>query len=174
MKNAFANFSKHSGNPLLRGRHHQWYRARIFHRDPWLRCDLRPSRPRAMFSLAKRGKLSKPRKRRGPQRSSRFAKPCRHSSRKIQSNRRRNDTRRPLGRRRSSAEASQTSRRSSARQQVYATRSSFAKFSDRREVCSLLILSEALELRRGLRSFRFPSPAWRNWQTLWTQNPYLY
>src|SRR5207249_4713508 len=46
------------------------------------------------------------------------------------------------------------------------SRPSFAKFSDRREVCSLLILSEALELRRGLRSFRFPSPAWRNWQTL--------
>src|SRR6266566_4611091 len=68
---------------------------------------------------------------------------------------------------------SQTSQRFSAQQQVCATQSSFAKSSDRREVCSLSILSEALELRRGLCSFRFPSPAWRNWQTRWTQNPVI-
>jgi len=36
------------------------------------------------------------------------------------------------------------------------TQSFSAKFSGRREVCSLSILSGALELRRGLRSFRVP------------------
>ena len=174
MKNAFANSWKRLGNRQPRDHRLQSCRAPTFRRDLSLRCILRPSRLRATFSLAQRGKLSKYRKRQLWHRSSRFTKLRRHLRRKIQSNRRRKDTRRPLGQRRSSPEASQTSRRSSARQQVYATRSSFAKFSDRREVCNLSILSEALGLRRGLRSFRFSSPAWRNWQTLWTQNPYLY
>jgi len=162
MKNAFANSWKRLGNRQPRDHRLQSCRAPTFRRDLSLRCILRPSRLRATFSLAQRGKLSKYRKRQLWHRSSRFTKLRRHSPR------------RPLGQRRSSPEASQTSRRSSARQQVYATRSSFAKFSDRREVCNLSILSEALELRRGLRSFRFSSPAWRNWQTLWTQNPSLY
>ena len=35
------------------------------------------------------------------------------------------------------------------------------------------LCSEALELRRGRRSFRFLLPAWRNWQTRWTQNPVI-
>src|SRR5206468_11111414 len=120
------------------------------HRDPWLRCVLRPSRLRATFSLAKKGKLSKHRKRQRWHRFSRFTKLRRHLSRQIRSDRRWKHPRWPLGQRRSSPKMSQTSQRSSAQQQVCATQSSFAKSSDRREVCSLSILSEALELRGGL------------------------
>src|SRR5207245_2124820 len=45
------------------------------------------------------------------------------------------------------------SRPFSAQQQDCATRSFFAKFLDHREVCSLSISLEALELRRWRRSF---------------------
>ena len=48
-----------------------------------------------------------------------------------------------------------------------------AKFSGRREACSRSMRLEALELPRRLRNFIFPPPAWRNWQTRWTQNPVL-
>ena len=104
-----------------------------------------------------------------------------------------------------------TSRRSSAHQPVYATQSLFAKFSDRREVCSLSISSEhglgactpsaafspllradpgagknvrllhrqnpcvrkRLSFGAGVVASEFPAPAWRNWQTRWTQNPVI-
>src|SRR5438477_11460357 len=59
-----------------------------------------------------------------------------------------------------------------AHQEDCAARLSFAKFSDRREVYSLSIWLEALELPSRPCSFTLP-PAWRNWQTRWTQNPVI-
>src|SRR5439155_99160 len=85
----------------------------------------------------------------------------------------REQTRRPRTRKSRPHTLLQTSWDFSAHQQANATQSFFAKSSGRHEVYSLSISSEALELRVGLCNFTFPAPAWRNWQTRWTQNPVI-
>jgi hypothetical protein len=52
-------------------------------------------------------------------------------------------------------------------------RNAIPKSLDRTEVYSRSVSSEALELRGGLCTFTFSAPAWRNWQTRWTQNPVI-
>ena len=91
------------------------------------------------------------------------------------SRRRRKLTQSQLNRSRSPTKRKRTSRRCYDRHLVCATRLFCAKFLGRRAVYNLSISLEPFELGREARilSLPFATPAWRNWQTRWTQNPVI-
>src|SRR5260370_23060320 len=105
------------------------------------------------FTLAERGKLPGQENFQVPRQFPSITKPHRHTNCRLPSNRRSKHTRSTLNRKQKQRAPGQTSLRFSVQQQDCATRSFFAKFLDHREVCSLLISLEALELRRWRRSF---------------------
>jgi hypothetical protein len=91
------------------------------------------------------------------------------------SRRRRKLTQSQLNRSRSPTKRKRTSRRCYDLHLVCATRLFCAKFLGRRAVYNHSISLGAFELGHEARILSPPSeaPAWRNWQTRWTQNPVL-
>ena len=99
---------------------------------------------------------------------------CRPSLRRSPRHRRKL-TQSQLNRSHSPTKRKRTSRRCYDRHLVCATRLFCAKFLGRRAVYNLSISLEPFELGREARilSLPFATPAWRNWQTRWTQNPVI-
>ena len=160
MRNRFENFSKPSDSRRQRYRPRPLFLEPIFHRDRSRQCNrhrdrfrhcgkLFAKRAASAQSFCTRVRWGRPENGCARKVFQLRLKQARSRERLSVSKRRHCQSRRRLDQQRQTSKSAPFS----AQQQDCATRSFFAKFLDRREVCSLLISLEALELRRRRRSF---------------------